>query len=389
MPYIVKWKDGSSTQMDDKEFENLPSDMEGDIGSIQQTPATPTAFKPPMQEQPESSPFGAKPPVGMDPSSGHTLKEVAYDYYGRPAVAVGNFVRNNPAKSALAAGTLLTGGTSIPLAATLAVGAEAIDKFHPFNKDIRSEYESKTPADNFVDLGSAGMWGGVGQKVSNVTAGLADKSRLTVLQKALDAEGRQGAIQSADEALRYNTATKELADRIQQSRSKIGTNFKPDELTPAVSKRIRQELIAENTANGVPKRIVTNRDVQDRYIAEVQSIRDKLQTPRPNMYPPREIPEIPPEPTHKLIKGSDITNAFIGAGLGTHLGPLGTIVGGGLGAFARPVSDKIAVEASKRLPQLAGPVLKGISKSSSPIATGLGIPVSKGIVDLLRGGDRK
>lgn len=37
MPYVVKWKDGSSTQMDDKEFENLPSDMEEDIGSIEQT----------------------------------------------------------------------------------------------------------------------------------------------------------------------------------------------------------------------------------------------------------------------------------------------------------------------------------------------------------------
>ena len=38
MGYIVHWKDGTSSAMDDKQFENMPHEMESEIGKVEQTP---------------------------------------------------------------------------------------------------------------------------------------------------------------------------------------------------------------------------------------------------------------------------------------------------------------------------------------------------------------
>lgn len=39
MGYIVHWKDGTSSEMDDKQFENMPKEMESEIGKVAQTTA--------------------------------------------------------------------------------------------------------------------------------------------------------------------------------------------------------------------------------------------------------------------------------------------------------------------------------------------------------------
>lgn len=38
MGYTVHWKDGTSSAMDDKQFENMPHEMESEIGKVEQTP---------------------------------------------------------------------------------------------------------------------------------------------------------------------------------------------------------------------------------------------------------------------------------------------------------------------------------------------------------------
>ena len=78
---------------------------------------------------------------------------------------VKNTVVDNPAKTALAVGgtgaAILGAPLTIPTAAVLGMVAEGADKFHPFT-DTRSEYESKTPAENIVDIGGSGVFSVLG-----------------------------------------------------------------------------------------------------------------------------------------------------------------------------------------------------------------------------------
>lgn len=379
MAWAGKFKNGESfNDLNDQEIEQFASEI--DESTIKET-AAPT-FKLPtsIPAQPESSPFGAKPPIGMDKSSGHTLKDVAYDYYGRPAVAVGEFVRDNPAKSAVAAGTLLTGGTSIPLAAGLAIGAEAIDKFHPFNKDIRSEYESKTRGQNAEELLGAGVWGAVGQKVSNMAgARLAGEEARIATQEA--------DLANVERIIQQNKAREAANALVKKEHAEIAAKYTPTELTPDYAKFIRKQLIAENTANGVPKRIVTNRDVQDRFIQMNKDMRETVAVPHPReLMQPAEVPVVQQTAPYGISPrgvSDNLTNAVLGAGLMSSHGLSGMVLGGLAGGIVRPVSDRLAPTVLKGLQAIPGPALKATKFMSYPLAEGIVAPTVKKIKEEL------
>lgn len=110
-----------------------------------------------------------------------------------------NAVIDNPAKTALAVGgtgaAILGAPLTIPAAAVLGMAAEGIDKARPFSENRESDYAIKTPAENFVDIGSAGAWsviGDVGLKAA--TGGAARLSRMAddALERAarVDVVGR-------------------------------------------------------------------------------------------------------------------------------------------------------------------------------------------------------
>lgn len=54
MGYVVHWKDGSSSEMDDTTFENIPAEMEGEIGRVEQA-ATPDGFTDKVTSSPMSA----------------------------------------------------------------------------------------------------------------------------------------------------------------------------------------------------------------------------------------------------------------------------------------------------------------------------------------------
>lgn len=76
-----------------------------------------------------------------------------------------NAVVDNPAKTALAVGgtgaAILGAPLTIPAAAVLGMAAEGADKFRPFS-DRESDYKTMTPAENMVDIGSAGVFSVLG-----------------------------------------------------------------------------------------------------------------------------------------------------------------------------------------------------------------------------------
>lgn len=76
-----------------------------------------------------------------------------------------NAIVDNPAKTALTVeGTgaaILGAPLTIPAAAVLGMAAEGVDKFRPFS-ERESDYSTMTPAENIVDIGSAGAWSVVG-----------------------------------------------------------------------------------------------------------------------------------------------------------------------------------------------------------------------------------
>lgn len=52
MPYVVHWKDGTSSEMDDKQFENMPHEMESEIGKVEQS--APAGFTDTIKSSPMS-----------------------------------------------------------------------------------------------------------------------------------------------------------------------------------------------------------------------------------------------------------------------------------------------------------------------------------------------
>lgn len=94
-----------------------------------------------------------------------------------------NAVIDNPAKTALALGgtgaAIFGAPLTIPTAAVLGMVAEGVDKSRPFSENRESDYSLKTPAENSVDIASAGAWSVIGDVgLRAATGGAARFSRI-------------------------------------------------------------------------------------------------------------------------------------------------------------------------------------------------------------------
>lgn len=94
-----------------------------------------------------------------------------------------NSIIENPAKTALAIGgtgaAILGAPVSIPTAAVLGMAAEGIDKTRPFSPAGTSDYVTKTPADNILDIGTVGTGSMIADLgVTHAMSGAARLSRL-------------------------------------------------------------------------------------------------------------------------------------------------------------------------------------------------------------------
>lgn len=373
MAYKIVWKDGSSSDLEDADLENLPKEMESQIGSIDQvattsqpsgqvSPVSPTPQAPnvPAYQDPKKSMWERFVSTNDPSQTPQTAPAIPGEYSTDPAVKA--YVQKNPAKSALAVGTLYSGPIGWASAIGLPVAAEAVDKLNPFTSE-KSEYSTKPMLQNAEDLFVTGILGGVGKAAGDILGWAGNK----ISSKLKD-------IASVESE---NAATLARNAKTASSLKEMGAQIKADAPTvfdDATQKTIRQELIESQKAMGIPKPYVTNADVRNEYIKQVTEAKginsriDKLIT----RY------ETGVKPVPKIIGDDGINSGMLLGGITHGLG--GALVGKLLNKPAGAVIDKTLTRVVPKLPA----ILETASKGTRDITSGILPNVSTKTMDVFR-----
>lgn len=382
MPYQIKWKDGSVSDLSDTDLENLPKELEGDIGSISEakSPSTPLdSAMANVRNMPNTDQYMGKAytpqPTQESPSIIEYLKK-AYDYaageeqedpnvMGKIWKGSAHTIVDRPADLALGLAAPL-----IPLSAggvVLASGAgaltNAVNKMH-LSGDEPNEYQTNGYGENLIDNlvsgGIAGLAHGLGTGVSKIAGAAKNK----VLRDVAKNEASAAKV-AADKAY-ANRLVKGINTELEIPRGELSlaaeTHKKilaenPNISLPDLMSKLKQTANMQLLKKNYAEYLSSNSPVKilPEHVSEVDALKwykSVMETTAPQKH-------ILPENIGASLAGSIIGHSVLGVP-----GALAGLAAPKLWSVARPTLEKAAVDMA-RSPAIDASI-KAAAKTASP-----------------------
>ena len=382
MPYQIKWKDGSVSDVSDADLENLPKEMESDIGSISQASAPSTPLDSAIsavRNAPATDYYMGRAytpqPVQATPSIVEGIKK-AYNYaageeqedpntLGKIWKGSAHTIVDRPADLALglAAPFLPLSMGGVALASGAGAMTNAVNKMH-LSGDAPSEYQTKSYgenlADNLVTGGVSGLAHGLGTLGSKFTGAIktgilskAEENAADAARVAADKEYANKLVKGVGSEMKMAREDAQIAIDVIEEIKKKNPNISFDELREQLKQNTNIQLLkkkyAEYLSNNAPIKISPDK------VSEVDALKwynSVMET----------------TPTHKPILPENIDASLAGAIIGhSVLGVPGAIAGIAapkLWSMSRPTLEKAAVDMA-RSPALNAS-LQAAAKTASP-----------------------
>lgn len=382
MPYQVKWKDGSVSDLSDADLANMPKEMEADIGDIVESKAPATGLDSAIanvRNAPATDQYMGKAYVPQPVTKAPNISEYvsnAYNYaagepqenpnaMGKIWKGAAHTVVDRPADLALglAAPFVPLSAGGVVLATGTGALANAVNKMH-LSGDAPSEYQTKSYgenlADNLVTGGVSGLAHGLGTIGSKITGKLASKvssiaesNEVEAARVAAEKEAANKLVKKIGSNTLVDPSRKaEVISAIEELR-KTNPNISIEDLTAQVKNVANMKILRSDYAEYLSKNSPVQLSADQ--VSDVDALKwyntVMAKTPTTRSVLPRDI-------------GASLAGSIIGHSV---LGIPGAIAGFAAPTIwnaSRPTLEKAAVDMA-RSPVLSASIV-GAAKSASP-----------------------